>query len=492
MAIVSSFTIMFNILIFLFFPFSPALASNEEACSQLASNYPERVVDISTLDAYNRLRMHHFSPTAYGTPLCIYSPESVDALVEAFSIITANDAKIAIRGQGHSPLPGWADIDGGVTVVTSNIKDISYDEASGNVLAGMGNTWGEVYEYAETFGRLANGARHLTVGLATVLGGGISHLSSKYGFIADSVMEFELLVANGTLIKASQVSNPDLFFALKAGSTNYGILTRVTLATYPMGKVWGGTLVYTNDHRDAVMRAYAAYQKDGQLDTNSGLLSYMAISNNTYFINFAYLDGVERPKAFQPFYNIPTVADMTALYDNFTELLKPTLPLGVPRWAEGETTFLLDEDLYVDVAALCQNISDGMGAGIQGWTMILMPQPIAKSMITESWKIGSNPMAKNLKEEAQMWFAINIGWMLAEDDAKVTAAMTDILSQIDALAKSRGLHHPFIFANDASEAQDPFQSYGDDVLEILRMVRFDVDPTGFFQTNLPGGYKLGL
>jgi hypothetical protein len=321
--------------------------------------------------------------------------------------------------------------------------------------------------------------------------GGLSHLSSKYGFPADGVVEFEVLVANGTLIKVNQTSNPDLFSVLKAGSTNYGILTRVTLATYPMARTWGGTLVYSNTQRDALMRAFYSYQKVGQLDTNSAVLSYMGISNDTMYVNLAYLDGVDRPNAFQPFYDIPRIADTTVLHPSFSDLIKSGLPLGVPRWAQGEVTLLLDEQLYVDVAAICQNISDGT-SGIQGWSMVLMPQPIAKSMVEESWKRGSNAMAKNLKAEAQMWFSINIGWMLADDDIKVAATMNRALKAIADLAKSRGLYHQFIFANDASETQGPLQSYGTNTFRMMKRISRDVDPNGFFQNNVPGGYKLGL
>lgn len=90
-----------------------------------------------------------------------------------------------------------------------------------------------------------------------------------------------------------------------------------------------------------------------------------------------------------------------------------------------------------------------------------------------------------------MWFSINIGWVQADDDAKVASALADIMGRIEALTKERGLYHPFVFANDASETQRPLQSYGTDVLDKLRKVRFEVDPEGFFQNNWPGGYKIG-
>jgi hypothetical protein len=78
---------------------------------------------------------------------------------------------VAIRGHGHSPLPGWASINDGVLIDMKVIDNLEYDSSSMNVRAGFGNSWGQVYSYLENFGRLALGARSPSVGLATTLGG---------------------------------------------------------------------------------------------------------------------------------------------------------------------------------------------------------------------------------------------------------------------------------------------------------------------------------
>jgi hypothetical protein len=144
--------------------------------THLQSHFTRYQGPLSFLLSYKCVR----SPTAWGSPVCIYSPDSVNSLVEAFKISATNDTKIAIRGQGHSPLRGWADIDDGITFVTQNLKGITYDHMTGNVIAEMGNTWGEVYEFTEPYGRIPNGARHFSVGLATVLGGMQSHIISQF------------------------------------------------------------------------------------------------------------------------------------------------------------------------------------------------------------------------------------------------------------------------------------------------------------------------
>jgi hypothetical protein len=80
-----------------------------------------------------------------------------------------------------------------------------------------------------------------------------------------------------------------------------------------------------------MMAAFAQYQVVGQLDQKSALLSYVAINNDTIFLNLAYTDAVARPAAFAPFYNITPLADTTTMYDNFNDLVSGGIQLNVPR-----------------------------------------------------------------------------------------------------------------------------------------------------------------
>lgn len=262
------------------------------------------------------------------------------------------------------------------------------------------------------------------------------------------------------------------------------------MKTYALGKVWGGALVYTNEHRDDVMRAMATYQESGQLDRHSALLSYMGINNNTLYVILAYMNGVEKPAAFEPFYQIPNIFDGTRMRDNLTDLISEDIDRVVPRWAFGATTFLLDSDTYVDVARIAQNATANL-ATINGGSMVLMPQPISSSMITESTSRGANPMTVNLKNTAQMWLCINMGWNLESDDSRIGEIMMDTLSRIETLTKSRSLYHEFVFLNDAYMDQDPLRSYGLNTYRKLLRIRRTADPSGFFQQRLAGGFKLG-
>ena len=298
-----------------------------------------------------------------------------------------------------------------------------------------------------------------------------------------------MINGNGELIKANSQTNAELFYALKAGGTNFGIVTHVTMKTFPLEKVWGGALVFTNDHRDDIMRAFSAYQNSGQLDGKSAVLPYMGLNNDTTYILLAYLDAVERPKAFQPFYDLPAIFDGTQIYDNYMDLISGTIDFVVPRWTYGAITFLQDEQLYVDVARLAQNASARLST-INGGSLVLQPQPISAAMVDNSLKRGSSPFTASLQNKPQIWLDINVGWNFASDDDRVGKILEETLAQIEKLAKSRKLYSEFIFPNDAYLSQDPLRSFGMNAYRKLKRIARTYDPAGNFQSRLAGGFKL--
>jgi hypothetical protein len=180
-----------------------------------------------------------------------------------------------------------------------------------------------------------------------------------------------------------------------------GILSHVTLKTFPQKKVWGGIIIYSINQMDQVMAAIAEYQTVGQLDPKSAVLPYVAVNNfNAIFISFVYLDAVDRPEAFAPFYAIPSLSDDTKIHDNFSSAIAEVIDKVYLRWTWGSTTFYLDNSTYVEVARLCQNISltDDFQA-IPGATMVLVPQPISRAMVQQSQASGIQSM--NLQDREQ-------------------------------------------------------------------------------------------
>ena len=111
------------------------------------------------------------SRTAWKSPACIYTPNSVAEFQTAFPLIVSSNVTFAIRGAGHSPLAGWANIDDGVLISTRSIDDLEYYGNTQSVRVGLGRTWGELYDFVQQYDRIVLGGRAPTVGLATIMGG---------------------------------------------------------------------------------------------------------------------------------------------------------------------------------------------------------------------------------------------------------------------------------------------------------------------------------
>jgi hypothetical protein len=109
-----------------------------------------------------------------------------------------------------------------------------------------------------------------------------------------------------------------------------GIITYAVMKTYPLSGVWGGALIYSGDKQDAVMEAIAEYQKTGQLDRKSAMMTYVAVNNDTIILSLAYLDAVVKPAAFSAFYNITPLLDTTAIQPNFVSVLNIPEGAGLP------------------------------------------------------------------------------------------------------------------------------------------------------------------
>ncbi|GME26399.1 uncharacterized protein ALTATR162_LOCUS9465 [Neofusicoccum parvum] len=169
-------------------------------------------------------------------PACLVhaqSPEDVEAVISASR---STGCPFAVRGGGHSDIYGASNSDGGITVNMASISGIEVVESEGLVRVGAGAKWGQVYKELEKTNRTVVGGRLTGVGVGgLLLGGGLSHFSGLHGWACDNVRNYEVVLANGSIIDASESSHPDLYRALRGGGNNFGVVTRFDLDLFPQG-----------------------------------------------------------------------------------------------------------------------------------------------------------------------------------------------------------------------------------------------------------------
>jgi FAD/FMN-containing dehydrogenase len=170
---------------------------------------------------------------------------------------------IAVHGGGHG-VPGHAVCDGGVMIDLRGMKRIKIDAGARRVHAQAGLTWGELDAATQGYGLAVTGGRMSTTGVAGfTLGSGSGWLERKLGLAADNLRSAEVVLADGSIVHASEREHPDLFWALRGGGGNFGIVTSFEFALHPVGPVLlGGMLMHPGPRASEVLAFFAEYMAD--------------------------------------------------------------------------------------------------------------------------------------------------------------------------------------------------------------------------------------
>jgi FAD/FMN-containing dehydrogenase len=162
----------------------------------------------------------------------------------------------AVRGGGHNAA-GLAMLDDGLVIDLSKMKGIAVDPNNCTATAQMGLTWGEFDRETHLYGHATTGGLISTTGIAGLtLGGGVGWLMGRCGLVCDNTLSYDIVTASGEPIRASSSEHPDLFWALKGGGGNFGVVTSITYRLYPITTVISGMVLHPLAHARDVLRFY--------------------------------------------------------------------------------------------------------------------------------------------------------------------------------------------------------------------------------------------
>jgi FAD/FMN-containing dehydrogenase len=163
---------------------------------------------------------------------------------------------VCVRGGGHN-VAGRAVADGAVMIDLAEMKGIDVDPAGRSVRAEAGLTWAELNDATAVHGLAVTGGAISSTGIAGLtLGGGLGWLMAKYGMAADNLLAVELVTAEGAIVEVTEASDADLFWALRGGGGNFGIVTTFTYRLQPVAMVTGGLIAHPFDAAADMLRFY--------------------------------------------------------------------------------------------------------------------------------------------------------------------------------------------------------------------------------------------
>jgi FAD/FMN-containing dehydrogenase len=205
-------------------------------------------------------------------PAVIARCTSAADVAAAITYARSEGLDISVYGGGHG-VTGSAVIDNGMCIDMRGIKTLDVDPAAKTVRAGGGLTWGELDAATQEHGLAVTGGRVSTTGIAGLtLGSGSGWLERKLGFVCDNVIAAEVVTADGRIVTASETENPDLFWALRGGGGNFGVVTTFTFQLHEIGPiVFGGMLIFPPQRGVEVMRAYRDFVATAPDEVGSGL-----------------------------------------------------------------------------------------------------------------------------------------------------------------------------------------------------------------------------
>lgn len=356
---------------------------NTDACSLLSAQLPGKV-SLPSQAAYDTSTNSYFFQEARLSPACIVSPSNtneVALIVKRLNTLrsqTSFPSLVAVRGGGHTPFSGAANIDGGVTIDLSRINDVhlaninpypalnvtdpqtepalpvnfsSNSSAAGTqignsdsfiVSVGGGANWGDVYTKLQPSNVVAVGGRGLTLGVGGLLTGGefakatdeqgrqassqaiiggISFFSPEKGFACDNVVNMEVVLADGSIVNANTREQPDLFKALKGGSNNFGIVTRFDLHAFSQGDSWGGFISFPLSTVAQQLSAFSSFMRNAKSDPSASVICAIgfigAYQMTVASIGLHYTKAISNPAIFQPFTSIqPQLSSTTRIANN--------------------------------------------------------------------------------------------------------------------------------------------------------------------------------
>jgi len=240
-----------------------------------------------------------------------------------------NNILVAVRGGGHNG-GGLGICDNGLVIDLSGIKFVHVDTKKKTVRVGGGNVWGEVDHATHPFGLAVPAGIISTTGVGGLtLGGGVGHLTRKYGLTIDNLLEADMVLADGTFVKASADENSDLFWAIRGGGGNFGIVTSFLFQAHNVKMVIGGPSLWPVEQTEEIMEWYHQFIHDAPEDLN-GFVATMIIPgppfpeflHNKQFCGIVWCYVGDPDKADEIF---KPVRDMNPIFEHIGEMPYPSV-----------------------------------------------------------------------------------------------------------------------------------------------------------------------
>ncbi|KAI1247925.1 hypothetical protein MGN70_010173 [Eutypa lata] len=472
-------------------PSPPSEGANcQQACEALASEFPGRL-HYEAADTNFTIWDQKQLQTVY---VCRVEPASSEEVSRVLQILVDSWCKFAVKCGGHSRYPDDSVSVGGVTVDLGLINStvVSVDNTTARI--GGGALTRQVFAALDPYGLAYVGGRVGQVGIGGfTLGGGTSVLSAKYGWALDSVVEYEVVLPNSTIITVSQNLHPDLYYALRGGGNNFGIVTSFNMTVFPQGSVYTGSRIFGDDQTGPFLEeAEKIFTIQDSEDTNIGLeyrYTYSAESGWTMSSTQRYAEPTLYPPVFDSLNTIPSLGNLTGGISSLAESTSFSGPLGTTRNVFATLTHYPSVELgKKGIEILKRNIERG---NLTSLSPQLITYSIPAATMEKSKARGGNALGLSVEGHLVINL-LSLSWTDKVMDNSAYAFADSFIAEFRQAAESLNAFHPFVYINYANKGQDVFSGYGEKNLQTLSEIQQSIDPRGVFTSSglWPGFFKV--
>jgi FAD/FMN-containing dehydrogenase len=209
-------------------------------------------------EGYDEARKVYNAMIAKRPRMIAYCADVADVMASV-NFARENDVLLAVRGGGHNG-GGLGVVDDGLVIDLSRMRGVRVDPEASTVRVEGGATWGDVDHAAHAFGLAVPTGIISTTGVGGLtLGGGHGYLSRKFGLTIDNLLEADVVLADGSFVKASEEENEDLFWAIRGGGGNFGVVTSFLFRGNPVSTVYAGPMFWEMEQAEEIMRWYREF-----------------------------------------------------------------------------------------------------------------------------------------------------------------------------------------------------------------------------------------
>jgi FAD/FMN-containing dehydrogenase len=448
-----------------------------EAVQSLSEQVRGRVITAAD-EGYDEARSVH-NGMFDKRPTAVLKAEQVGDVIAAVNLAREHGVDLSVRGGGHSG-PGFGTNDGGLVIDMSEMRTVRVDPRSKSARADAGATWGDFNYATHAFGLATTGGIISTTGISGLtLGGGIGYLTRGLGLSIDNLISADVVTADGKFLTATERENEDLFWGLRGGGGNFGVVTSLEYRLAEVDQVYAGPIFYNLQDAATVLRMFDEFIRDAP-EEFGGFPAFQIAPPLPFIPEDRHGDTLclvvvhwagpldQAEKALKPFREVaPIVADGTGPlpYPALNGAFDALYPKGLRAYWKG--AFLKD----LPDPAIAAHVEHGSQVPEVTCTMHMYPINGA------CHRVGANETAFAYRD-ATYGMVFLAGWTDPADDAERIKWLRGYYEALSPYSEPGGYIN-FMQDDDYGRIRDNYRQNYDRLVEVKRAY----DPDNLFHMN---------